>query len=225
MKDIFPPTNGLNIPDTIYCDSWNNISLTWRFNRLKCVYSCLHLTEDSKLTFASVAHLNVNVLPEGFEVDSFQFPSPWQINDFSWPTWWYPSLQTNSTLSPWWKEVEFPSCGVFKMAPSMCDFSCWVEHVLLFDVTSRFLRKNALRPWSPKLWATTVRVCKTMTARKRRKIFIFDPWVRIQPNITLESVCNNLHAWLALVSNVFLKHGRYFQKRTERRTSTAYNAH
>lgn len=160
--------------------------------------------DDSKFTFSSVNHLKVNALPERFEVDSFHFPSSWQINDFSWPTCWYPSLQTKSALSPWWKEMEFPSCGVFKMAPSTGDFSCCVEHVPLFNVTSRFLRNNVFRPWTSKLWATTVRVWTTITARKRRKIFIFAPWVRIQPNITLESVNNNSYAWLALVSNVFL---------------------
>lgn len=35
----FLPTNGVNIPNNMrYCNSYHNISLSWRFNRLECVY-------------------------------------------------------------------------------------------------------------------------------------------------------------------------------------------
>lgn len=96
------------------------------------------------------------------------------MNDCSSPTCRYPSLQTNSAFSPKWKELLFPCCRGFKMAPtgecSRNNFS--VEHVPLFAIKRRFVRDNEFPSRFSKLCTLAFAISMKNKAKKKRKPFI-----------------------------------------------------
>ena len=96
------------------------------------------------------------------------------MNDCSSPICRYPSLQTNSALSPKWKERLFPCCRGFKMAPTgECSRNIFsVEHVSLFAVKRRFVRDNVFPSRFSKLCTLASTISMKNKAKKKRKPFI-----------------------------------------------------
>lgn len=96
------------------------------------------------------------------------------MNDCSSPICRYPSLQTNSALSPTWKELLFPCCRGFKMAPTgECSRNRFcVEHVSLFAVKRRFVRGNEFPSRFSKLCTLVAAISMKNKAKKKRKPFI-----------------------------------------------------
>ena len=96
------------------------------------------------------------------------------MNDCSSPICRYPSLQTNSALSPTWKELLFPCCRGFNMAPTgeYSRISFCVEHVSLFAVKRRFVRGNKFPSRFSKLCTLAAAISMKNKAKKKRKPFI-----------------------------------------------------